>query len=83
MYGTEQYNTKHCTQDTTRNTQTELQSTELHVHCTLPRGEGPGGGGERKGKADIYVAEDMNCKMKVNMNMLANIICIRNHCDDD
>ena len=33
-----------------------------------------GGGGERKEKADIIcVAEEMICKIKVNMNVLANI----------
>ena len=34
---------------------------------------GGGGGGGEKEKADIFVAEDMNCKKKVNMNVLANI----------
>ena len=67
-YGTKQYNTiQYKTMHTGQNTK-HTDKTGSYI-VRLQEG---GGGGEEK-KANICVAEDMNCKMKVNMNVLANI----------
>ena len=58
-----QYKTMHTGQNTKH---TDKTAATLYNY---KRGGG-GGGGERKEKNDICVAEDMNCKMKVNMNVL-------------